>query len=249
MSKQFGVLVIGDEVLSGKRRDKHFTHVVDTLSARGMSVAWSRVASDDQQALFRVLGQTQQEGLPVFCFGGIGATPDDNTRAAAARAFGCPLQVHSDALALIESRYGAAARPHRVRMAELPEDCLLIPNPVNRIAGFILYEHYFFPGFPLMAWPMLDWVLQRYYPLCESDWLCERSLRVFGVPESDLLDLMERLTLEFPATRLFSLPRMGESVSIELGFRGEQASVDAAFTRLQSALQQRRLLFEMEEAA
>ena len=110
MSKQFGVLVIGDEVLSGKRRDKHFTHVVDTLRARGMSVAWSRVASDDQQALFRVLSQTQQEGLPVFCFGGIGATPDDNTRAAAARAFGCPLQVHSDALALIESRYGAASQ-------------------------------------------------------------------------------------------------------------------------------------------
>jgi molybdopterin-biosynthesis enzyme MoeA-like protein len=249
VSTQFGVLVVGDEILSGKRQDKHFAHVMETLRARGQSVAWYRVVADDSKALCQSLCQSQQDCVPVLCFGGIGATPDDNTRQAAAQAFGCRLQVHAEALALIESRFGAAARPNRVRMAELPEGCLLIPNPLNRIAGFTLYEHHFFPGFPDMAWPMLDWVLERYYPRNQSNTLYESSLRVFAVPESELLDLMERMTLEFPAARLFSLPRLGDPASIELGFRGERRVVDAAFARLQSELQQRHLLFEREDAA
>jgi molybdopterin-biosynthesis enzyme MoeA-like protein len=249
VSTQFGVLVIGDELLSGKRQDRHFAHVIETLRARGHTIAWYRVVADDSNALCKTLRQSQQDCVPVLCFGGIGATPDDNTRQAAAQAFGCRLQVHAEALALIESRFGAAARPNRVRMAELPEGCLLIPNPRNRIAGFTLYEHHFFPGFPDMAWPMLDWVLERYYPRCASSMVYESSLRVFGVPESELLDLMERMTLDFPAARLFSLPRLGDPVSIELGFRGERRVVDAAFACLQSELTQRRLLFEREDAA
>jgi molybdopterin-biosynthesis enzyme MoeA-like protein len=249
MSTQFGVLVIGDEILTGKRQDKHFPHVVTRLRARGLSVTWYRVAGDDRRALIETLRQTRQGGIPVFCFGGIGATPDDNTRQAAAQAFGCRLQVHDEALALIEAQFGAAARPNRVRMAELPEGCLLIPNPVNRIPGFTLYEHHFFPGFPSMAWPMLDWVLERYYPACEDSALYERSLRVFGVPESELLVLMGALTRQFPAARLFSLPRCGEPASIELGFRGAQPTVEAALTSLVTALEQRRLVFEIEVAA
>ena len=249
MNTQFGVLAIGDEILSGKRQDRHFAHVIDTLRARGQSVAWYRVVADDRKALYESLCQSQLDCVPVLCFGGIGATPDDNTRQAAAQAFCCRLQVHAEALALIESRFGTAARPNRVRMAELPEGCLLIPNPRNRIAGFTLYEHHFFPGFPDMAWPMLDWVLESYYPRCESSMLHESSLRVFGVAESALLDLMERMTLEFPAVRLFSLPRLGDPVSIELGFRGEQRGVDAALARLQSELEQRHLLFERQDAA
>ena len=246
MQTQFGVLVIGDEILTGKRQDKHFAHVVTRLRSRGLSAAWYRVAGDDRRALVETLRQTRQGSIPVFCFGGIGATPDDNTRQAAAQAFGCRLQVHDEARALIEAQFGAAARPNRVRMAELPEGCLLIPNPVNRIPGFTICEHHFFPGFPSMAWPMLDWVLGRYYPACENSALYERSVRVSGVPESELLDLMEALTRQFPAARLFSLPRRGEPASIELGFRGTQPDVDAAMTGLEMALEQRRLVFEAE---
>jgi molybdopterin-biosynthesis enzyme MoeA-like protein len=249
MHTQFGVLVIGDEILCGKRQDKHLARVIGALRTRGLSVAWYRVASDDPQALYKCLLQSQQDCVPVFCFGGIGATPDDNTRQAAAQAFGCDLYVHPEALALIEVQFGAAARPNRVRMAELPQGCVLIPNPVNRIPGFTLYEHHFFPGFPSMAWPMLDWVLSRYYPHCQGGSLQERSLRVLGVPESELLQLMQALVREFPAARLFSLPRHGQPISVELGFRGKQAVVDAAFARLVMLLRQYRLLFEVEVAA
>jgi len=246
MRTQFGVLVIGDEILNGKRQDRHFPYVVTRLRARGLSADWYHVAGDDRRSLIETLRQTRQDGIPVFCFGGIGATPDDNTRQAAAQAFGCRLQVHDEALALIEAQFGAAARPNRVRMAELPEACLLIPNPVNRIPGFTIHEHHFFPGFPEMAWPMLEWVLERYYPACENSALYERSVRVSGVPESELLDLMEALTRRFPTARLFSLPRRGDPASIELGFRGTQADVDAAMTGLVTALEQRRLVFEAE---
>jgi molybdopterin-biosynthesis enzyme MoeA-like protein len=134
-------------------------------------------------------------------------------------------------------------------MAELPEDALLIPNPVNRIPGFTLYEHHFFPGFPSMAWPMLDWVLDRYYPVNGSRGTHERSLRVYGAPESELFDLMEALASDFPTARLFSLPHYGEPDNIEIGFRGERAAVDIAMASLVAALIQRRLLFEFQVAA
>jgi molybdopterin-biosynthesis enzyme MoeA-like protein len=117
---------------------------------------------------------------------------------------------------------------------------------VNRIPGFTIFEHHFFPGFPSMAWPMLDWVLGRHYPICENSALYERSVRVSGVPESELLDLMEALTRQFPTVRLFSLPRRAEPASIELGFRGTRAAVDEAMTCLVMALEQRRLVFEAE---
>ncbi|MCO6414435.1 MAG: competence/damage-inducible protein A [Thiogranum sp.] len=249
MHTRFGVLVIGDEMLCGKRLDKHLAHVIETLGARGMAVGWYRLAGDERRSLCETLRQTQENNEPVLCFGGIGATPDDNTRQAAAQAFGRPLEVHAGALALIEAQFGDAAHPNRIRMAELPQDALLIPNPVNRIPGFTLYEHHFFPGFPNMAWPMLEWVLERYYPVTGSRATHERSLRVFGAPESELLGLMEALTREFPAARLFSLPHFGEPDNVEIGFRGEQVAVDAAFAGLVAALTQRRLLFEFEVAA
>lgn len=239
----------GDEMLCGKRQDKHLAHVIETLGARGMTVAWYRLAGDERLALCETLRQTQQDNVPVLCFGGIGATPDDNTRQAAAQAFGRQLEVHAEALALIEAQFGDAARPNRVRMAELPQDALLIPNPVNRIPGFTLYEHHFFPGFPSMAWPMLEWVLERYYPVIASRAMHERSLRVFGAPESELLELMEALTREFPAARLFSLPHFGVPDTVEIGFRGEQVAVDSAIASLVAALVRRRLLFEFEVAA
>ena len=241
--KQFGVVVVGDEILSGKRHDKHFQHAVETLQARGMQVAWSQVVGDDYQRLVNALKTTQLDCLPVFCFGGIGATPDDRTRQAAAAAFGTRLVRHPDAVTVIEDRFGESAYPNRIRMAELPEDCLLIPNPYNGIPGFTVYDHHFFPGFPVMAWPMLEWVLDRYYG-CDVKPEVEGAVRVFNVRESDLVQLMNELSASAGGARLFSLPHMGEVPSIELGFRGQRSEVQAALRRLVAALSTRKLKFE-----
>jgi molybdopterin-biosynthesis enzyme MoeA-like protein len=241
---EFGLLVVGDEILSGKRADKHLARVIEELAARGMSLAWYRVAGDGCRGLSETLCQTQQQNLPVLCFGGIGATPDDNTRQAAADAFGCRLEIHAEALALIEAQFGADARPNRVRMAELPEACLLIPNPINRIPGFTLYEHHFFPGFPNMAWPMLDWVLETYYPSMEEK-TAECSVQIRGTPESSLYELMESLSVRHGRAQLFSLPHMGVDSYIELGFRGKEAILKKAFAELLAELRARKLPFEL----
>ena len=241
--REFGVVIVGSELLCGKRGDRHLRHVIATLSARGQEVVWCRILDDYRPRLVRELRQTRRDDVPVFCFGGIGATPDDRTRPAAAEAFGVRLHRHAEAARLIEERFGTAAYPNRIRMAELPESCRLIPNPCNRIPGFSLEHHHFLPGFPEMAWPMLDWVLEQYYPALEELRL-ERSLWVPGARESDLLELMERLAARHGGAELFSLPRLGETSSVEIGFRGRRSAIEAAMHDLVVALQERSLAFE-----
>ncbi len=225
----FGIIVIGDEILNGRRRDRHFEALGGMLRERGFSVAWLRILPDDPDYLTAELGRSMAEGRPVFCCGGIGATPDDHTRACAARAAGVPLELHPGAVAEIEARFGAEAYPNRIHMAELPRGSELIPNPYNRIPGFSIERHYFMPGFPDMAHPMAAWVLDRWYAAGGS-YERQRSVLVRGVPESALMELMQTLSREFPDAKLFSLPRLGEEFRIELGFRGTgdlQAPLDA----------------------
>jgi molybdopterin-biosynthesis enzyme MoeA-like protein len=229
-----GALIIGDEILSGKRADRHLVHVIATLAARGLALAWARYEGDDRGRLTAVLRESFGRGDIVFAFGGVGATPDDHTRQAAAAALGVPLVRHPEALAEIEARFGAEAYPHRVLMAEFPEGAAIIPNPVNRIASFSIRDHHFFPGFPQMAWPMLDWVLATRYPALAAPPSAERAIVVHGAGESQLLPLMDESVARFPALKLFSLPSFTADGSrrLELGVRGDPAQVDAALAHL-----------------
>jgi len=238
-----GVVAIGDELLSGKRQDRHFSHAIEVLRLRGMQVAWCRYVGDDVDRLTDTLTQTRRDEVPVLCFGGIGTTPDDCTREAAARAFGSGLVTNAEALAMIERQFGEQAYPHRIRMAELPEHCRLIPNPYNRVPGFTLHDHHFFPGFPQMAWPMLDWVLETRYPV-RYEPISELAVRVHDVRESDLCELMESFARRYADAKLFSLPHLGADKYVELGFRGEAAVVERAFHDLVEALAARRLVFD-----
>lgn len=193
MNLEFGLIVIGDEILKGRRQDRHFEAFRRMLDERGLTLAWLQILPDDPDLLTRRLRGSMEEGLPVFCCGGIGATPDDHTRRCAAAAADLPLVAHPQAVAEIEARFGADAYPHRIHMADLPQDCELIPNPFNRIPGFSLNRHHFLPGFPEMAHPMARWVLDPHYG---DQVLPERQLaiRVYGTPESYLMPLLERLT-------------------------------------------------------
>jgi molybdopterin-biosynthesis enzyme MoeA-like protein len=233
-ARRIGALVIGDEILSGKRADKHLAHVIATLGARGLALAWARYEGDDRGRLTALLRETLASNDLVFSFGGVGATPDDHTRQAAAAALGVPLVRHPEAVAEIEARFGADAYPHRVLMAEFPEGSAIIPNPFNRIASFSVADHHFFPGFPQMAWPMLDWVLATRYPDLVQPAVAERALAVFDAGESQLLPLMDENVARFPQLKLFSLPTFMPDGGrrIELGVRGDPAQVDAAFAHL-----------------
>jgi molybdopterin-biosynthesis enzyme MoeA-like protein len=237
----FGLIVIGDEILSGNRQDKHFHHFREMLRMRGRLLNRFWLLPDDAAVLTEHLRYSFARGEPVFCCGGIGATTDDKTRQCAAAAAGVALQRHPEAVALIESQYGQATYPTRVLMAELPLGCQLIPNAYNQIPGFILQQHYFLPGFPEMAWPMAEWVLQHFFatphPLRR-----ELSLQVLGAAESALVPIMQKFTAEYPELKMFSLPRLGEQPSIKLGFYGT-SDLNDAFRRLQADLREQGIAF------
>ena len=235
----FGAIVIGDEILSGKRRDQHLAHLIAVLSQRGFTLGWARYLLDDRPALVRVLRETFATPDIVFSFGGIGATPDDHTRQAAAEALGLRLVRHPEAVAEIEAQFGAAAYPHRVLMAEFPEGATIVPNPVNRVAAFSVGDHHFLPGFPQMAWPMVDWLFAgRYSGLRPEFPTGERSVVVHELGESALLPLMEEVVARFPRLKLFSLPSFVADGGrrLELGVRGDVRELEAALRMIESGL-------------
>jgi len=242
----FGLIIIGDEILSGKRADQHFSKVVQLLGARGLQLDWAEYLGDDPARITATLKRTFASADIVFCCGGIGATPDDHTRLAAAAALGRPLLMHPEGKANIEQRIldmgREAGRPadlnspenlHRLKMAEFAEGAALIPNPYNRIAGFALGSHYFVPGFPVMAWPMIEWVLDTHYAhLFNRAPRAEQAVLVFETAESALTPLMESLEAQFPLVKVFSLPSVGDASTrrhIELGVKGEPAQTAGAF--------------------
>ncbi|MEJ2463495.1 MAG: molybdopterin-binding protein [Candidatus Thiodiazotropha sp.] len=234
-SDSFGLIVIGDEILFGRRSDSHLEHFRHTLASRGLRLTRCWLLPDQTQTLVDHLRFSLRSGMPTFVCGGIGATPDDLTRPCAAQAAGVPLVRHPEATALIEARFGDAAYPTRIRMADLPRDCELIPNPHNQIPGFTLLQHHFLPGFPEMAWPMADWVLENLYA-GGHDPLQEASLLVLETPESTLVPLMEDFADCFPDFKLYSLPHLGETPKIELGLRG-RGDIASAMTALVKALE------------
>jgi molybdopterin-biosynthesis enzyme MoeA-like protein len=241
----FGLVVIGDEVLNGTRTDKHLTAFKGRLGERGHRLAWHWVLPDEPAVLTEHLRWSMGRDAPVFVCGGIGATPDDHTRACAAAAAGVPLVRHPQARALLEAKFGAGAYPHRILMADLPQGSRLIPNPVNQIPGFALGGHWFLPGFPQMAWPMAQWVLERHYPRARP--AVEVALRVLNTPESRLIPIMEALGARFPQLKMFSLPHLGGEPSVLLGFRGVEG-VGEALDALREALEDQGIAYRAEPA-
>ncbi|MEM7404856.1 MAG: molybdopterin-binding protein [Pseudomonadota bacterium] len=235
---QIGLIIIGSELMTGKRRDGHMARAIETLASRNLDLDWTVYLGDDPPRLARTLAEAMRAEDLVFSFGGIGATPDDHTRQAAADAAGVALERHEEAAAIIEDRFGDDAYPQRIHMAHLPRGATLIPNPVNRIAGFSVGHVHFVPGFPQMAWPMMDWVLDTHYAcLVEAVGAVEKLLKLPGTSEGQVIDVMQRLVDRFPAVKLSCLPHMdGDYRETELGLRGLPTAVDEAYAWLCEAL-------------
>jgi molybdopterin-biosynthesis enzyme MoeA-like protein len=236
VSAGFGAIVVGDEILVGKRQDKHFPWVIEALGRRGLRLAWCEHLGDEPARLTATLRRTLASDDVVFSFGGIGATPDDHTRQCAAEALGVGLALHPEAEAEIRGRFGAEANAQRLKMGEFPVGASIIPNPFNRIPGFSVGHHYFVPGFPQMAWPMIEWVLDaKYRHLFDSQRWAEASVLVYELPESAIAPLMEEVNARYPGLKSFSLPSMGADGArrhIELGVRGAPAEVAPALEEL-----------------
>ncbi len=232
----FGAFIIGDELLVGKRQDKHLPFVIEALAKRGLRLSWAHYLGDEPGRITAALRATFGSEDVVFSFGGIGATPDDHTRQCAAAALNVQLKIHPDAEREIRGRFGGEVTPQRLQMGEFPEGSVIIPNPVNRIPGFSLREHHFVPGFPQMAWPMVEWVLDnRYRKLFNTERWGEASILVFEAGESQLIPAMQAVEAGFKGIKVFSLPSMGNDgsrIHVELGVRGDPGQVDPAMNEL-----------------
>ena len=252
---QVGLIIVGDEILSGKRQDRHLAACIERLDARGMGLAWARYIGDDREAQTAVFREAFACGALVFSCGGIGATPDDHSRQAAAAALGRPLRLHPEARALIWQRIQEMAREQgdtadeqsedtlrRFQMGEFPEGAGLIPNPFNRVPGFFVGDVHFVPGFPVMAHPMMEWVLDTRYPqLHRLRGVQERSLILPGALEATLTPLMLRIEAEFPGIKVFSLPSVDHPEwgrHIELGVKGDVQRLEAAYQAMKTGLVQ-----------
>ncbi len=252
-----GLIIIGDEILSGKREDKHLSKVIALLAQRGLALSWARFLGDERELITASLRDAFASGDLVFSCGGIGATPDDHTRQCAAAALERPLVLHPQAHELILSRmseYAAerglafdpdhADNTQRLNMGVFPEGAEIIPNPYNRIPGFAIRRGeggvFFVPGFPVMAWPMIEGVLDTHFAhLHASHVQREQSVIVFGAMEATLTPLMEAIEAEFAGIRVFSLPSVDHPQwgrHIELGVKGEPQHVPLAYAALLDGL-------------
>ena len=244
-----GALIIGDELLTGKRQDKHFSHLQQVLSQRGLELSWTIIVGDDPIQLERMLTLTMASDDLVFSFGGIGATPDDRTRQIAAKVKRLALTPHPEAIQAIEAQFGESAYPNRVLMGYLPQGSEIIPNPINRVPGFSLAHHHFMPGFPEMAWPMLTWVLDHHYPhLRDRRPIAERSIQIINGRESDLLAVMNQIVTEYPDLLLSSLPTLSAEPYIDFSLRGQEDAVQAAMELMIQAVEKAGLYWSYHHA-
>ena len=162
----FYALIIGTEILNGRREDKHFEFVKTELAKYGHELFASFIIKDDELLMTKTYEMIKADKNAVmFSFGGIGSTPDDLTREISAQVFeNTKVVPHKQFLADIIDRFNEKAYPHRVHMADLPPNAKLLFNPINNMSGFSLENRYFFvPGFPSMAHPMISSVIETFF--------------------------------------------------------------------------------------
>ncbi len=204
----FYSVIIGTELLNGRRKDAHFSFLNDQLLKRGWTHKASFMIEDDTTFMKNVFNLIKADKNSVmFCYGGIGATPDDYTRQIASEVFrNGQMQFNSKAKELIEKQFGEEAYPHRINMAYLPKNAKLLKNIVNNVPGFYLDDRFFFtPGFPSMSQTMVCEALDRYYKKNKKQ-KYRSSLTIF-TGENELIDFMKSLPKQLEAS---SLPKLVE---------------------------------------
>lgn len=243
-SRHFYAVIIGSEILNGRRLDKHFDFIRDALLSRGHTLFASLTVKDDPILIYNTFTMIKNDPDAVmFSFGGIGSTPDDLTRQIASDVFGDGLLYpHPQFTEDIINRFGEAAYPHRIFMAHLPTGAGLLHNVVNNMSGFYLEERYFFmPGFPEMSHPMVEEALNRFYPTGPRLY---RKTLIAQTSENTLIDIMHQMeeNVEFS-----SLPMLVEGRAVvEISVASyDETLANSAFRLFEEALKHRNIEYKI----
>lgn len=227
------ILVIGDEILSGRTRDANMHHLAGELTRHGIDLKEARIIGDDADTIVATLNALRRDHDHVITSGGIGPTHDDITATCVARAFDVPIDVRDDARALLQAHYdraGTELNEARLRMARIPDGATLIDNPISAAPGFSIENVHVMAGVPSIFQAMLASLLPQ---LTGGAPLLSQTLRVMR-GEGDVALPLGALAAEYTDLQFGSYPFQKDGVyGTNIVVRGtEAARVDAAITRL-----------------
>lgn len=206
-----GIVVIGDEILSGRTRDINVQQIAEFLAPLGIGLSEVRIVSDDQDAIIEAVRALSARCTYVFTTGGIGPTHDDITADAVAAAFERSIDVRDDARAILEHWYAKAKTeitPARLRMARIPEGAVLVENPVTGAPGFQIENVFVLAGVPKIARGMLEDIAPR---LTRGKVTHSVTVRLENAREGDLAEALGQMQADYPSVSLGSYPWFQEA--------------------------------------
>lgn len=231
------MLVIGDEILSGRTRDANIYHLAEQLTKQGINLKEVRVVSDDPTAIVFAIQTLSENYDHVFTSGGIGPTHDDITADCIAKAFGAPISIRDDARAILQMHYDAQQQPlndARLRMARIPDGATLIDNPVSKAPGFSLKNVHVMAGIPSIFQAMVASLLPHLTggkPLISQTHRVERG-------EGDIAAPLRSLAHAFPDLSIGCYPFQKDGLfGANIVIRGTDIQLlDEAMARLQKEI-------------
>ncbi|MBX9926049.1 MAG: competence/damage-inducible protein A [Hyphomicrobiaceae bacterium] len=238
------VLVIGDEILSGRTKDQHIGWIADHLTAIGIDLKEVRIVPDDGPSIIDALTALRHRHTYVFTTGGIGPTHDDITADCVAKAFGVTIGIDQRAVDMMTPHYasrGVELTPARLRMARIPSGATLVANPISAAPGFMIGNVIVMAGVPLIMRAMLEDASRH---LSRGPPVLSRSIKV-AHPEGEIAELLRDHQNEFEAVSMGSYPQRDANgqLSTELVLRSADAALlQLATDALISKLEQRRLI-------
>ena len=206
-------VIIGTEILNGRREDKHFLFLRDELLKRGYELSGSFIIKDDVDLMKKTFKMIKSiPDSKMFCFGGIGSTPDDYTREVSAEVFSDGMEFNEEFKQKIMDKFGENAYPARIYMSYLPKKAkLLRNNPINGMFGYYIDDRYFFtPGFPDMAHAMVKEALDKFFPAKK---LKQRYSILVYAREGEFVDIMQKIPAELEFS---SLPKLDMTCEISI---------------------------------
>jgi len=230
------MLVIGDEILSGRTRDANMHHLAGQLTEAGITLAEVRIVADDRDAIIAAVQALSEAHDTVFTSGGIGPTHDDITADCMAAAFGQSIDVRDDARAILQAHYdksGVELNVARLRMARIPADATLIENPVSSAPGFTIGNVHVMAGVPSVFTAMVASVLPT---LTGGAPLMSKTLTVHR-GEGDIAGPLGELAQAYPSLSMGSYPFMRDgSYGANIVVRGQdEGLLDEAMAKLTAA--------------